>query len=378
MYHKVGPKDTAPVAKRAFQLQGFGKPGNCKYLIHRKLIFNPTEMKSFLLNKPILAFVLITFGITFSLWFAPAVFDIPKDLTLGLLILGGSGPLIAGYLLTLLRSGAPIRIGSKAVFALVFLGAGTVLFLRMTWSARIDSQTNMIPGIEEVSPTGYLLFALGIFVLALNASNATRLNLKENYLKSFIWDKGKWKWYAIALLLFPAMALLSYVLGGMLDMERSDFAINPDPLILIGFFSTFFFFGGNEEFGWRGFLQKELQKGLNPLWSALIISFLWSLWHLPMHYNGFYSDGGFADLLPRFLFTIPLTLVFSWLYNRSSYSILAVVILHACFNNFSKAFGDSGTIFAVLGIAFSIYCFVDDKMWKKRSFQKLYEAKTPA
>lgn len=180
------------------------------------------------------------------------------------------------------------------------------------------------------------------------------------------------KWYVIGFLLFVLLNLCSYFIGSFLGYKITDYIIKPEPVKLIGLLATFFFFGGNEEFGWRGFLQKEMQRKFIPLLSALVISILWSFWHLPLYYNGFYSTGGFIDLLPRFVWIFPLTIVFTWLYNKSDYSILAVVILHAMNNN-QSAFGSSHWPYSALGILFSIYCIIDDKMWEKKAYHLVYQ-----
>ena len=283
--------------------------------------------------------------------------------------------MLAGYIITVTNSGAKFKIGSKLIFILVFVGASIVLFLRLFLiNQGLDDQNGKFPALNEVSIVGLIIFAIAFFILGLNASNANNANLKENYLSTFLFKKIKLKWYLIGLLLLPILYVTSYYFGILFSQETTDFVIKPEAIWLIGFFSTFFFFGGNEEFGWRGFLQKELQKKYNLLVVSLIISFLWSFWHLPLHYNGIYSTGGFMDLLPRFIWMIPYTLIFTWLYNKSSYSILTVVILHAMINNTGKALGYSEIVSIVLVILLCIYCIIDDKMWKKKSYHFVYQS----
>lgn len=331
-------------------------------------------MKTLFHTNPILSFILITFLITFSFWFLPVLVPLSKDVALGTMLIGGCGPLLAGYIITVVNSRAKFIIGSKPIFILIFIGASIVLVLRLYLiNDGLSDANGYLPTLSEISPIGYFLFAVAFFILGLNASNATNNKLKENYLKSFLFEKSKLKWYLIGLILFPLMALMSYYIGKIFGVETTGSPVNLPVIWLVGFFSTFFFFGGNEEFGWRGFLQKEIQKKYNPLITVLIISFLWSLWHLPLHYNGFYSTGGFIDLLPRFIFTIPLTVVITWLYNKSSYSILTVVLFHAMLNNYTKAIGSNEMIFAILLILFSIYCIIDDKMWKKEPYHFVYK-----
>jgi hypothetical protein len=126
--------------------------------------------------------------------------------------------------------------------------------------------------------------------------------------------------------------------------------------------------GGYEEFGWRGLMQKELQKKFSPLVTFLIVAFFWNAWHLPMHYNGYYSEGGVMDLLPALVFTIPLTIIIGWLYNVSRYSLIAVILLHTSNNTFQDVFGSSFFLFFVLMVLFSIFLVIKHKMWKKQDF----------
>ncbi|MCE2612120.1 CPBP family intramembrane metalloprotease [Flavobacteriaceae bacterium D16] len=330
-------------------------------------------MKTFFKSSPILAFILIAFAITFFFWFLPVMINLPKDIAFAGIIIGSCGPLLAGYVLTVLNSDARFAIGSKPIFVITLIGIGIVLFFRLFLTGNGMADINgKIPSLGEVGLFGYVMLAIAIFILALNISNGLNGILKENYLKSFFYKLSRTKWYLFAFLFLPVISLLSFYLGGSIGMETSASAINFETVWLVGFFSTFFFFGGNEEFGWRGFLQKELQKKYNPLIAVFVISFLWSLWHLPLHYNGFYGTGGFLEMLPRFIWTIPLTIVFTWAYNKSRYSVLTVVILHAMVNNNGKLFGSSELLYLILALAFCIFCIIDDKMWKRKAYHDVY------
>lgn len=331
-------------------------------------------MQTLFKTKPILSFISLTFGITFTFWFLPVIVPLSKDIVFAMILIGSCGPLIAGYLITVINSGERIKIDSKPIFFTVFTVVALVLLLRIYFVNNGVSDINgKIPPLNEVSILGYILFGIVLFILGINFSNASNLKLKENYLKSSLFETQKAKWYIIGIFLLIVLSLCSYFLGHLSGMETTDFVVKAEPIWLLEFFSTFFFFGGNEEFGWRGFLQKELQKKYNPLVGSLIIAFLWSLWHLPLYYNGFYSTGGFIDSLSRFIFTIPLAIIFTWLYNKSSYSVLAVILLHAMVNNLSKAFGSSEIIFTIVALLFIVFCIINDKMWKKKDYHHIYE-----
>lgn len=331
-------------------------------------------MKTLLQSNPILSFIFLTFLITFTLWFLPLIITIPKDIQFVSVILGGCGPLVAGYLLMLNKSKEKVRIHSTKIFLIVFVLVTAVMLIRLYFAD--NGMTNIndkIPSLSEFSILGFILMLVPLFVIGLNYSNATNNKLEENYLRTALFEKGKTKWYIIAVLSLVLIGLSSYFVGNLFGLQTTDFIVTTDPLWVVGFFSTFFFFGGNEEFGWRGFLQKELQKKYNPLLSSLVISFLWSLWHLPLYYNGFYTTGGFVDIIPRFIFTIPLTFIFTWMYNKSSYSLMAVILLHAMYNNVGRGFGSEELVATILGFSFAIFCVIDGKMWKKRDFKSIYE-----
>lgn len=324
-------------------------------------------MKQTFDSYPVLSFLGLTFAITFLTWFSPLFLDLPTDISFALMLIGGCGPLIAGYTITVIRSQTHFRISSWPVFLAIFFGSLVVLWVRLYLidHGMSDGNGNM-PRLDEISGIGYGLFLLLGLILGWNASNWNNSALKENYLTSFLFERKMIPWYLLALGLQPAISLISYLAGTVLGMEVEGELIQLDGMWTVGLLSTFFFFGGNEEFGWRGFMQAELQKKYSPLITVFIVSFFWSLWHLPHYYNGFYSTGGFMDMLPRFFWMIPLTVVIHWVYNKSNYSLLAVVLLHAMNNNFGKAFGSSGQIFVGIVFLLCAVLIVQDKMWRKR------------
>lgn len=333
-------------------------------------------MKDLFKIKPVLSFILLTFVITYTFWFLPVIFSIPKDLGFASFLIGCCGPLVAGYAITVINSDEKFQVKSKPIFFVVFIVSAIVLFLRIYFVDKgMEDANGRLPTINEISALGYIVSVIPLFILGAHASNATNKKLKENYLTSFIYKNNKLKWYLIGVFLFIVLSLLSYFIGSMASVNVTDFIIKPELISFIGFFSHILLWGGNEEFGWRGFLQKEMQKKYNPLITAVVIIILWRFWHLPLHYNGIYSTGGIIDLLPGFIWTIPLAFIFSWLYNKSSYSILAVILLHAMLNNVDEAFGSSKTILAASVWLFAVFCILNDKMWKKKSYHLVYEKK---
>ncbi len=328
-------------------------------------------MKQIIISKPIICYLLIAYLITFSLWFAPSIFSVALDVKFGLFIVGGCGPLIAAYLVMLIQSKRRVEIPSIKVFFFFFmLSLFTLCFLMYSLELGNTKEEGFTPRLNDVSIIGWFLILLFCFITGFNASNAMNSELKENYIRSFLFKKSKIRWYIMAFLFFPILSIVGYFLGDILGFKLTDFIIKYEPFWILVFLGAFLYFGGNEEFGWRGFMQKELQKKYSPLISGLFIAVAWNIWHLPMHYNGIYSTGGAIDLLPRFLLITPLAIILVWFYNKSSYSLLTVVLLHTMHNSFTSVFGGSRESLFILEVLLCIYFIVKDRMWQKKDFSK--------
>lgn len=149
------------------------------------------------------------------------------------------------------------------------------------------------------------------------------------------------RWYLVIFLFAPILnvlaALLDMLWGGSgatwgeaaLNFFAAPLSIIPSILFasLIPFI---------EELGWRGYVLDRLQDKWTALISTLILGAVWSLWHLPL----FFIEGTYQANLgvgtPAFwLFMIgiiPLSFSFTWIYNNTHRSTLAVILFHAMVN----------------------------------------------
>ncbi len=188
-----------------------------------------------------------------------------------------------------------------------------------------------------------LLAALGPMVMGIAFTYLTRdKEGRRDYWKRIVsFKRIPAKWYLVILLFVPilnGLAALLDVLTGGTGATWGETALNaltnPASIILSILFATLFPF--IEELGWRGYLLDRLQEKNHALVSSLILGILWSLWHLPTF---FIRDSYQASLgigTPAFwLFfagIVPLTFVFTWIYNNTNRSTLAVILFHAMVN----------------------------------------------
>jgi len=129
--------------------------------------------------------------------------------------------------------------------------------------------------------------------------------------------------------------------------------------------------GGLEELGWRGILLPELSKKINFKTSALIVSAVWAMWHLPLFYINGMSHYQ-SDFLAFVLQTIGLGLVLAWLFRKTN-SIFICVLFHA-FHNATSSIGlnlpDNGnyitvSIWLLLGLGLLVFGNRNKELAKK-------------
>lgn len=327
-------------------------------------------MKSIIRSNPTISYLIITFTISWLFWFTPLIVNLPNDIYFGIILVGGFGPAISGLILLYVQSGKKIAIASKPLFWIFSFLFGLLLIVTHYLVNNEARLSKFWYNLKDVGFIGALILSACAIFWGLLASSSKNTNLKENYLKTFLFDRSKFKWYAFALLFHPILYILGFALGKLFDFETSESLFTPDIYNIPGFL-LIFFIAGPEEFGWRGFFQKELQKKYNPLISAIIIALIWSSWHIPLHYNGFYS----FDFLDRFYLSFQLGLLFTWFYNKSGYSILTVMILHTMNNLVGNVFGSSYYPAMTLGITIILIFIIDNKMWQRKNYHiKFYSA----
>jgi membrane protease YdiL (CAAX protease family) len=135
-------------------------------------------------------------------------------------------------------------------------------------------------------------------------------------------------WYLLGGLLGPiGVALYQFslylLLGGELDFSEA----NPWWNYLISVPIGALFAGGNEEPGWRGFALPLLIKKHHPLVASLFLGIMWAVWHIPLSLSTGWGGGSYW--FGWFLInTVGLSFITTWLYFKSSMSVIPVMLFH--------------------------------------------------
>ena len=176
-----------------------------------------------------------------------------------------------------------------------------------------------------------------------------------------------WKWYLVAILVYPLASLLTFGLAALFGIASADgfaaqgFAayLSVAGTMFVGSLMKNVF----EEFAWRGYLTPRLEAAkVHPMLNHFIVSILWMTWHLPYYY--YYLDravlnSAITTSIPVFLITgyivmFPTAILFGEL-RLLSKSVWPVFILHnvinalsmpLLINGFIKLNGPLGFIFS--------------------------------
>jgi membrane protease YdiL (CAAX protease family) len=143
-----------------------------------------------------------------------------------------------------------------------------------------------------------------------------------------------WKWYvaaiAVPFLIVYAAGVVSWVIGGPIDW--SAFEISPTTIVF-GIVIGTLLGGGQEEFGWRGFAQPELQERYGAFRAAIVVGMFWGLWHLPQFLpGGFRADWGPLMVGSYFVGIIGFSVLLAWVFNGSGGSAWLAMVMHGADN----------------------------------------------
>lgn len=225
-----------------------------------------------------------------------------------------------------------LRIGQNPLAAFFALAYG------ITWLSSAVATPGLLP-IELpaiVRGLGAILWHFGPALAAILVAGATGGTAALGALLSRlrVW-RVRARWYLVVLFLPLATRLvvvgLDLLLGGTPPLPFSaKGAPEGNPLLLFVpvFAGVLLQAGLAEEIGWRGLALPRLQARYKALVSSLILGILWAGWHFhPLYWPEMHSVA-----LWYVLGTLPITILFTWVYNSTGGSLLLTVLFHTASN----------------------------------------------
>jgi membrane protease YdiL (CAAX protease family) len=217
-----------------------------------------------------------------------------------------------------------------------------ILTFLWSWILWIIGLNYLSDGINQESIGNFLIFFFaGVYGPTISGIITTLffdglIGVFELIKKLFIW-KVPLKYY-VYLILLPlifviiGIALYSQFIGEIGGFDKLAYLSIPT-ILLAGLYAGPL----GEELGWRGFLLSEFQKKYSNLKSAIIIGFIWFIWHIPLWWAPFGTlvSGEPISLIPvitYFTMLICLSIIITWLVINSKGSVLIAILFHLSIN----------------------------------------------
>ena len=321
-----------------------------------------TSLTEYLKRHQSIAFFVLTYVFSWSLWIPlqPLVIN-GQSYLMPLISLGVFAPALIGIGMSAILRSIP-RQGNRKPAVLAFI---------VVWilASAIVGMDLVINGQRDFSTTLLVISIITGLLPALVLSSAfSTIPGVRTHLRTYIEPRGPYGYYLLALVLFPAIWILGHFLSRALGMEvpfSSYLKLDAGLLwkVILFFLYNFIYGGLSEEPGWRGFALPRLQARFSPLISSLILGVFWAVWHAPARFGGIEAKS-FSDTITEWVLILLVSMIFTWLFNHTSGSILVTALLHPAMNttgNFLIA--SPGTL--ILLFAFILIIVVCDRMWRR-------------
>jgi membrane protease YdiL (CAAX protease family) len=217
----------------------------------------------------------------------------------------------------------------------------TYAFSWLVWLPGLLTSAGLIPAVPWL-----LFFAVGIcgpMVAALvclhqeGGWQAVREWLRVGFTRRF-----NWRWWLFILFvpfIVPPVSLFLYLMTGA---ESADLTIIQQPWMVLPIILLMVTIGGGqEEYGWRGYLLPRLDARWQPWQADLIMVIVHAFWHLPLFFISNTSQSQYPYWL-FFIFGLGFTPLINRVYRRTGGSILAAVIFHGMVNAGLESFPPVG------------------------------------
>jgi|SRR5215471_85472 len=228
-----------------------------------------------------------------------------------------------------------------AAFLVLLYGAGWALFLPpLLGRSGFGLLPVDLPAQPSILATSLLVLAGGALLVTAAADGRAGARRLAGHLVRF---RAGVQWYLLAVLGAPAALLAVALLGrGPAALEPVARHLGEAPVgyllmvVLIAALVNVW-----EELGWMAFLTARWQERFGPLGASLLVAPLFGLLHVPLFFvAGALSDAGRLPLarFPEYalyllvLFSVPVRILVTWVYNATRGSLPVVALLHSSFD----------------------------------------------
>jgi uncharacterized protein len=225
--------------------------------------------------------------------------------------------------------------GPWVYFAVAF---GLTWFIEIVWAlSGISLATTSGQALLILAASGPAIAAIGLTYLTQD-----KIGRRDYWLRIIDLRRINVGWYLIIFLFVPVLYGLAALWDVLSGGNGATWGKTVGQMTLIPSLLTIFLTPFLEELGWRGYALERLQSRWSALVASLILSIVWALWHLPLsfvegtyqHSLGFGSSGFWTFISG----IVPVTILFTWIFNNSCRSTLSAILFHCVINGTSELF----------------------------------------
>jgi len=323
-----------------------------------------TRITGVLRRRPVAAYFLLTYAVSWTAWklfdrlYASGEVGAVPFIMLGIFGPGLVGLLLSGIMTPGSREGR--RVGSPIAFVLAWSGSTALITLNQV----LAEARPLSPATVAASAAAALMPAL---VVSMIFSSVPGI---RQHLASLVKPTGSAFYHLLALILFAGIWSIGVAVsrGVGLPVPQRELPAEAARIGLLGgvtlqFSYNFLLNGLSEEVGWRGFALPRLQARHSPLTASVIVWAFWSVWHAPAYLGGF-APQSLENTVVEFVLILPVTVLFTWFYNRTGGSLLAVALLHPAMNTATHFLPITLGGLVVLA-ACAVFAVARDRMWRR-------------
>jgi membrane protease YdiL (CAAX protease family) len=177
----------------------------------------------------------------------------------------------------------------------------------------------------------------GFAAIIVAGTTGGRAAVRKLFARVLIWRIG-WPWYVLVsggtAAVWLSAVLLNPLFGGS-GLQATEFT----PELLVGLTIQFIllFLVNSEELVWRGSIFPRLQLRWSALQASVVIGVFEGLFHLPLFFKPD-SDQAATGLPVFVLGSVAGAIIFSWVFNNTSGSLLLIQLFHIFANTWITSF----------------------------------------
>lgn len=223
-------------------------------------------------------------------------------------------------------------IGLTFGLTLLTWGVLAVLQISVASAGNTDAQTSPLAMVLYL--LGGLTPSIAGFVMAYRVNGRAGLRgLWRRFRQVNLGAGGYLTIMGVPALIAASSLLAHTALGGAIVRP----AFLQQPVSLLASAIPILIFGPlSEEFGWRGFAQDLVQTRWGSVRGSIFLGLVWAFWHLPLFFipgAGQQATGNPALNFPIYVIhVIGITVLMTWLYNRTGRSLWGAVLFHFMLN----------------------------------------------